>query len=66
MPESSSPHSWQVAALENLGVRAAHLLSSLGFEEVQSVERVRLADELDLLYLVPRRLGGAPMVFVKG
>lgn len=46
----------QVAALENLGVRAAYLNSTLDFEEVQNIERALLAGELDLLYLAPERL----------
>ena len=46
----------QVAALENLGVRAAYLNSTLGYEEAQNVERALLNGELDLLYLAPERL----------
>ncbi|MCF2572332.1 DNA helicase RecQ [Brevibacterium sp. UCMA 11754] len=46
----------QVAALENLGVRAAYLNSTLDFEEAQNVERALLDGELDLLYLAPERL----------
>ncbi|HHX46185.1 MAG TPA: DNA helicase RecQ [Brevibacterium sp.] len=46
----------QVAALENLGVRAAYLNSSLDFETAQQVEQQLLAGELDLLYLAPERL----------
>ena len=46
----------QVAALDNLGVRAACLNSTLDFEEAQNVERALLAGELDLLYLAPERL----------
>lgn len=46
----------QVAALDNLGVRAAFLNSTLDFEEAQDVERRLLAGELDLLYLAPERL----------
>ncbi|MGO2035407.1 MAG: DNA helicase RecQ [Brevibacterium sp.] len=46
----------QVAALDNLGVRAAYLNSSLDFEEAQNVENALLAGELDLLYLAPERL----------
>lgn len=46
----------QVAALENLGVRAAYLNSTLDFDEAQDVERRLLDGELDLLYLAPERL----------
>lgn len=46
----------QVAALENLGVRAAYLNSSLDFETAQQVEQQLLAGEIDLLYLAPERL----------
>lgn len=46
----------QVAALENLGVRAAYLNSTLDFDEAQDVERRLLGGELDLLYLAPERL----------
>lgn len=46
----------QVAALENLGVRAAYLNSTLDFDEAQDVERRLLDGELELLYLAPERL----------
>ena len=46
----------QVAALENLSVRAAYLNSSLDFDTAQQVERQLLAGEIDLLYLAPERL----------
>jgi ATP-dependent DNA helicase RecQ len=46
----------QVAALENLGVRAAYLNSSLDFDEADRVEAQLLDGELDLLYLAPERL----------
>ncbi|WP_309131997.1 DNA helicase RecQ [Brevibacterium sp.] len=46
----------QVAALDNLGVRAAYLNSTLDFEQAQDVERKLLEGELDLLYLAPERL----------
>lgn len=46
----------QVAALENLGVRAAYLNSTLDFDQAQDVERALLAGEIDLLYLAPERL----------
>ena len=48
----------QVDALEQLGVRAACLNSSLEPEAVRSVERRLLAGELDLLYIAPERLLG--------
>lgn len=46
----------QVAALENLGVRAAYLNSTLDPDQAQDVESRLLAGELDLLYLAPERL----------
>ena len=46
----------QVAALENLGVRAAYLNSTLDVDEAQDVERRLLDGELELLYLAPERL----------
>ena len=46
----------QVAALENLGVRAAYLNSSLDLETAAQVEQQLLAGEIDLLYLAPERL----------
>src|SRR5699024_1629517 len=46
----------QVAALENLGVRAAYLNSSLDLDTAAQVEQQLLAGEIDLLYLAPARL----------
>ena len=46
----------QVAALLQLGVRAAFLNSTLDFEAVQRIGRQLLAGELDLLYIAPERL----------
>src|SRR5699024_11008627 len=46
----------QVAALENLGVRAAYLNSTLDLDTAQQVEQQLLAGEIDLLYLAPERL----------
>src|SRR6266550_2360437 len=46
----------QVAALEEAGVRAAALNSSMTWPEVQSVERRARQGELDLLYVAPERL----------
>ncbi len=46
----------QVAALRQLGVRAAALNSSLGAREARRVEQALLAGELDLLYVAPERL----------
>ncbi len=46
----------QVEALEQLGVRAAFLNSSLTGEAASTVERKLLAGELDLLYVAPERL----------
>jgi ATP-dependent DNA helicase RecQ len=46
----------QVAALRQLGVRAAFLNSSLDGREAYATERALLAGELDLLYVAPERL----------
>src|SRR5258705_10893524 len=46
----------QVAALEEAGVRAAALNSSMTWADVQSVERRARQGELDLLYVAPERL----------
>jgi ATP-dependent DNA helicase RecQ len=46
----------QVAALEEAGVRAAALNSSMTWPQVQDVERKVRAGELDLLYVAPERL----------
>src|ERR1700716_442004 len=46
----------QVAALEEAGVRAAALNSSMSWTQVQAVERKVRAGELDLLYVAPERL----------
>ena len=46
----------QVAALRELGVRAAFLNSPLSSGEANAVERSLLAGELDLLYVAPERL----------
>ncbi len=46
----------QVDALDQLGVRAAFLNSSLDLEQVQATERALVAGELDLLYIAPERL----------
>jgi ATP-dependent DNA helicase RecQ len=46
----------QVEALEQLGVRAAFLNSSLTADAATAVERQLLAGELDLLYVAPERL----------
>ena len=46
----------QVAALTQLGVRAAFLNSTLAIDEAQAVERAFLRGELDLLYVAPERL----------
>jgi len=46
----------QVEALEQLGVRAAFLNSSLSADAANAVERQLLAGELDLLYVAPERL----------
>jgi ATP-dependent DNA helicase RecQ len=46
----------QVAALTQLGIRAAFLNSSLDAAAARAVERELLAGELDLLYVAPERL----------
>ena len=46
----------QVAALEEAGVRAAALNSSMTWPEVQSVERRARQGDLELLYVAPERL----------
>jgi len=46
----------QVAALKQLGVRAAFLNSTLDGHEVNAVERALRQGELDLLYVAPERL----------
>src|SRR5688572_6755859 len=46
----------QVAALRQLGVKAAFLNSTLDGREANAVERQLRAGELDLLYVAPERL----------
>jgi ATP-dependent DNA helicase RecQ len=46
----------QVAALKEVGVRAAFLNSTLSANEASATERALLAGELDLLYVAPERL----------
>jgi ATP-dependent DNA helicase RecQ len=46
----------QVAALRQLGVRAAFLNSSLGANEARDVEKEFVSEKLDLLYVAPERL----------
>ena len=46
----------QVAALKELGVRAAFLNSTLSPREAGAIERALVAGELDLLYVAPERL----------
>jgi ATP-dependent DNA helicase RecQ len=46
----------QVAALTQLGVRAAALNSTLGADEARAVERALGAGELDVVYIAPERL----------
>ncbi len=46
----------QVAALREVGVRAAFLNSALDWREAENVERALVAGELDLLYVAPERL----------
>ncbi|MCU7844161.1 MAG: DNA helicase RecQ [Candidatus Thiodiazotropha sp. (ex Monitilora ramsayi)] len=46
----------QVSALQQLGIRAACLNSTLSLESAREVESQLLAGELDLLYVAPERL----------
>src|SRR3954464_14203257 len=46
----------QVAGLEEAGVKAAVLNSTLTFDEALAVERRLVAGDLDLLYVAPERL----------
>jgi ATP-dependent DNA helicase RecQ len=46
----------QVAALEEAGVNAAALNSTLSFDQASEVERRLIAGDLDLLYVAPERL----------
>ncbi len=46
----------QVAALRELGVRAAFLNSTLDWREATDVENAALTGQLDLLYVAPERL----------
>ena len=46
----------QVAALQQLGVRAGALLSGLGGREASQTRRAALGGALDLLYVAPERL----------
>lgn len=52
----------QVGALQELGVAAAFLNSSLTFDEAQTVERQLLSGELTLLYVAPERLANPRML----
>jgi len=46
----------QVDALQQLGIKAAFLNSSLSFNEAQKVEQQLINNELDLVYVAPERL----------
>jgi ATP-dependent DNA helicase RecQ len=46
----------QVAALQEVGVRAAFLNSTLDWQEAGRIERALVAGDLDLLYIAPERL----------
>src|SRR5690554_2949267 len=46
----------QVDALNELGVRAGFLNSTLSMEQVRATEQALLSNELDLLYVAPERL----------
>ncbi|MFK7975666.1 MAG: DNA helicase RecQ [Halioglobus sp.] len=46
----------QVSALQQLGVRASFLNSTLDADQVAKIERELIAGELDLLYIAPERL----------
>jgi ATP-dependent DNA helicase RecQ len=46
----------QVAALKEVGVRAAYLNSTLSSAEAMATERALREGEIDLLYVAPERL----------
>ena len=46
----------QVVALQELGVNAAFLNSTLDFQQVQRIEQQLYAGEIDMLYVAPERL----------
>jgi ATP-dependent DNA helicase RecQ len=46
----------QVSALQQLGIRAAFINSSLDYQSSKQVEQQLLTNQLDLLYLAPERL----------
>ena len=46
----------QVSAMEELGVRARYLNSTLDYNEVQDTEQALLVGGIDLLYVAPERL----------
>ncbi|WP_370980867.1 DNA helicase RecQ [Agaribacterium sp. ZY112] len=46
----------QVDALDELGVSASFVNSSLSYDEIRTVERRLLSNDLDLLYIAPERL----------
>ena len=56
----------QVDALEQLGVRAAYLNSTLGLDERRLVEQRFVAGEIDLLYLAPERLQASMPLLQRG
>lgn len=51
----------QVNALNQLGVKAAFINSTLSVSEIKAVKQAASNDELDLLYLSPERLVGEEM-----
>ena len=52
----------QVEALQQLGIKAAYLNSTLKVGEARQVEQQLLNNELDLLYVAPERLLNAAML----
>ncbi len=52
----------QVSAMQQLGIRAAFLNSSLSFAESQAVSAQIRAGEIDLLYVAPERLMTEPFL----
>jgi ATP-dependent DNA helicase RecQ len=46
----------QVVALQELGINAAFLNSTLNFDQVQAIQQQLLTGEIDLLYVAPERL----------
>ncbi|MEE9398448.1 MAG: DNA helicase RecQ [Methylococcales bacterium] len=52
----------QVSALQQLGIQAAFLNSTLALDDARQVENQMLANQLDLVYVAPERLNTARML----